>query len=103
MRLTGRHQRGRLLALAGLAAVSVSGAMGGHLAYRQASGANHAEAVPRLVAPGWHAIGALAELPLGQPVRRLVDDVAVVVLREADDALHVMADRCPKGRLPTAV
>lgn len=94
MRLTGRHRRGRLLALVGLTTVSLSGALGGHLAYRQASGANHAEAVPRLVAPGWHAIGALAELPVGRPVRRLVDDVAVVVLREADDALHALADRC---------
>ncbi|MGW6744984.1 Rieske 2Fe-2S domain-containing protein [Streptomyces sp. NPDC055025] len=92
MRLTGR--RGRLLALAGLACVSAGGALGGHLAYRQASGANHAEAVPRLVPPGWHAIGALAELPVGRPVRRLVDDIAVVVLREADDALHVLADHC---------
>ncbi|MFG1807625.1 Rieske 2Fe-2S domain-containing protein [Streptomyces sp. NPDC049040] len=94
LRLTGRHRRGRLLALAGLTTVSLSGALGGHLAYRQAAGANHAEAVPRLVAPGWHAIGALTELPVGQPVRRLVDDTAVVVVRQHDDELHVLADRC---------
>lgn len=94
MRLAGRPVRGRTLALAGLATVSVSGAVGGHLAYRQAAGANHAEAVSHLVGPGWHTVGALADIPVGQPVRRLLDDVALVIVREDEATLRVLADRC---------
>ncbi|MFF3619390.1 DUF2231 domain-containing protein [Streptomyces sp. NPDC002467] len=41
-RLRGRSTKGRLWALGGLAAVAVSGALGGHVAYRQAVGANPA-------------------------------------------------------------
>ncbi|GHE64809.1 hypothetical protein CP980_32415 [Streptomyces vinaceus] len=38
-RLQGRSAKGRLWSLGGLAAVAVSGALGGHVAYRQAVGA----------------------------------------------------------------
>ncbi|MEU9182333.1 DUF2231 domain-containing protein [Streptomyces sp. NPDC048550] len=41
-RLRGRSARGRLWALSGMAAVAVSGALGGHVAYRQAVGAHAA-------------------------------------------------------------
>ncbi|MFB6510432.1 DUF2231 domain-containing protein [Streptomyces virginiae] len=41
-RLRGRSAKGRLWALGGLAAVAVSGALGGHVAYRQAVGAHAA-------------------------------------------------------------
>ncbi|MFJ3519724.1 MULTISPECIES: DUF2231 domain-containing protein [unclassified Streptomyces] len=41
-RLRGRSARGRLWALSGMAAVGVSGALGGHVAYRQAVGAHAA-------------------------------------------------------------
>ena len=44
---------GRLLRLAGLAAVSASGLLGGHISFRLAGGANHAEEVPHLMEPGW--------------------------------------------------
>jgi nitrite reductase/ring-hydroxylating ferredoxin subunit len=93
-RLTGRPVRGRAYALAGLATVAAAGAVGGHMAYRQASGANHAESVPHLVPPGWHGVGALAELPEGRPVRRMVGEVAVAVVRGADDSVRALADRC---------
>ncbi|MBM9504207.1 Rieske 2Fe-2S domain-containing protein [Actinacidiphila acididurans] len=93
-RLTRRGLRGRLLALAGLCAVGAAGAVGGHLAYRQASGTNHAEAVPHLVPPGWHHAGPVAELPVGRPVRRMIGEVAVVVVRGAGDTFHVLADSC---------
>ncbi|MFF2306049.1 DUF2231 domain-containing protein [Streptomyces sp. NPDC058128] len=39
-RLCGRSAKGRLLALGGAAAVAVSGALGGHVAYRQAVGSH---------------------------------------------------------------
>ncbi len=93
-RCRGREARGKALGLAGLAAVSLGGALGGHLAYRQASGANHAEQVPHLVEPGWHEVGDLAGLPVGRAVRRQVGEVAVMVVREQDDTVHVLADRC---------
>ncbi|MFB7172072.1 DUF2231 domain-containing protein [Streptomyces sp. NPDC056254] len=41
-RLRGRPAKGRLWSWAGLAAVSVTGALGGHIAYRQAGGAHPA-------------------------------------------------------------
>ncbi|MCX4539086.1 DUF2231 domain-containing protein [Streptomyces sp. NBC_01565] len=39
-RLRGRSTKGRMWSLGGLAAVAVSGALGGHVAYRQAIGAH---------------------------------------------------------------
>ncbi|MFE9559970.1 DUF2231 domain-containing protein [Streptomyces sp. NPDC006487] len=41
-RFRGRSAKGRLWSLGGLAAVAVSGALGGHVAYRQAVGAHAA-------------------------------------------------------------
>ncbi|MFV0127118.1 Rieske 2Fe-2S domain-containing protein [Streptomyces sp. HMX112] len=93
-RSRGREGLGRVLGLAGLTAVSAGGALGGHMAYRQASGANHAEEVPHLVSPGWHPLGDLADFPAGRAVRRHVDDVAVLVVRESGDTVRVLADRC---------
>lgn len=44
-RTRGRFARERLFELAGLTGVSIGGAVGGHMAFRQAAGANHAERV----------------------------------------------------------
>jgi nitrite reductase/ring-hydroxylating ferredoxin subunit/uncharacterized membrane protein len=93
-RATGRTRAARTLGFLGLTAVGAGGMLGGHLAYRQAAGVNHAEAVPHLVTPGWHRIGAEDDFPPGLPVRRTVDDVPVMVLRETDGAIHTLADRC---------
>ncbi|MFE5211478.1 Rieske 2Fe-2S domain-containing protein [Streptomyces sp. NPDC056600] len=93
-RRSGRQGLGRGLAVAGLTAVSVGGALGGHLAYRQAAGANHAEQVPHLVRPGWHGLGGVSDLPIGQAVRRKVDDVPVMVVRVDEDTVRVLADQC---------
>jgi nitrite reductase/ring-hydroxylating ferredoxin subunit/uncharacterized membrane protein len=90
----GREGVGKALTLAGLSAVGAGGALGGHMAYRQASGANHAEEVPHLVSEGWHRVGPVAEFPAGRPVRRSVDDVPVLVLREPGGTVHALADRC---------
>jgi nitrite reductase/ring-hydroxylating ferredoxin subunit/uncharacterized membrane protein len=83
----------RLLRLAGLAAVSASGLLGGHISFRLAGGANHAEQVPHLVEPGWQHLMPAADLPEGKPVRRLLGEVPVVAVR-ADGAVRVLADRC---------
>ncbi|MET7732119.1 Rieske 2Fe-2S domain-containing protein [Streptomyces sp. NPDC005402] len=93
-RVTGRTRAGRALGFLGLMAVGTGGMLGGHLAYRQAAGANHAEAVPHIVTEGWHRIGAVDDFPPGLPVRRSVDDVPVMVLRQTDGTIHALADRC---------
>jgi nitrite reductase/ring-hydroxylating ferredoxin subunit/uncharacterized membrane protein len=93
-RLRGRNAAGRAYGLLGLTAVGVGGMLGGHLAYRQASGANHAEEVPHVVMEGWHRIGTVDEFPAGRPVRRSVDDVPVLVVRETGGTVHALADRC---------
>ncbi len=84
---------GRGLRLAGLAVVSASGLLGGHISFRLAGGANHAEEVPHLVKPGWQYLMTAADLPEGKPVRELLGEVPVVAIR-AGGVVHVLADRC---------
>jgi nitrite reductase/ring-hydroxylating ferredoxin subunit/uncharacterized membrane protein len=86
-------QLSRALRLAGLVTVSVSGLLGGHISFRLAGGANHAEEVPHLVEPGWHRLMASAALPEDKPVRQMVGEVPVVVIRSSG-TVYVLADRC---------
>jgi nitrite reductase/ring-hydroxylating ferredoxin subunit/uncharacterized membrane protein len=83
----------RALRYAGLLSVGVGGLLGGHLSFRQAGGANHAEAVPHLVEPGWHEVAAVDELPEGRPVRALLGEVPLLVVRQGEN-VSVLADRC---------
>jgi nitrite reductase/ring-hydroxylating ferredoxin subunit/uncharacterized membrane protein len=92
-RARGHRLKGRALGLAGLTVVGVGGYLGGHMAYRQGAGANHAEDVKNLVKPGWHALGPWSEVPDGKPVRRMVDDVPVFVYRTGQET-RVLADKC---------
>jgi nitrite reductase/ring-hydroxylating ferredoxin subunit/uncharacterized membrane protein len=89
----GGPRAGRLLRLAGLAAVSASGLLGGHISFHLAGGANHAEEVPHLVKPGWQHLMLASGLPEGKPVRQLLGEVPVVAVR-AGGTVHVLADRC---------
>jgi nitrite reductase/ring-hydroxylating ferredoxin subunit/uncharacterized membrane protein len=91
--LLTRGQRGRVLRLAGLACVAVSGLAGGHISFRLAGGANHAEQVPHLVEPGWQHLMPSADLPEAKPVRELLGEVPVVAVR-IDGMVYVLADRC---------
>ncbi|MGW2304622.1 Rieske 2Fe-2S domain-containing protein [Streptomyces sp. NPDC001809] len=99
-RVRGRAALGKALGFAGLTVVGLGGAIGGHLAYRQGSGVNHAASVPDLVGPGWHGIGKAEDLPLGRAVRRHVGDVAVLVVRESTGRVHVLADSCSHASGP---
>lgn len=92
-RLRGKPVRGRALGFAGLAAVTAGGYLGGHLSYRQAAGANHAEDVARTFPAGWQPVGALAEIPEGRFTARTVAGVDLVVLRRGQ-AIDVLAGRC---------
>ena len=93
-RARGRDALGRVLGFAGLTAVGGGAAIGGHLAYRQAAGANKAQSVPYLVEPGWHTLGPVGEFTVGEASRRMVGEVPVLVVRAAGDEFHVLADRC---------
>ncbi|MFE6054928.1 Rieske 2Fe-2S domain-containing protein [Kitasatospora sp. NPDC056446] len=89
-----RNLLGRALGFAGLAAVGTGAAIGGHLAHRQAAGANKAEPVAHLVEPGWHTLGLARDFTAGAAARRMIGEVPVLVVREAEDVFHVLADRC---------
>jgi hypothetical protein len=65
--VVGDETAARRLTAAGLAAsapaiaagavdLAAGGVLGGHISFRLAGGANHAEAVPHLVEPGWHRL-----------------------------------------------
>ncbi|MEV1082765.1 Rieske (2Fe-2S) protein [Streptomyces sp. NPDC050211] len=91
-----RGRSGRLLGFAGLTAATVGGYLGGHMAYRQAAGVNHSEAVPHLIDAGWHAVGDPEEFPRGSVVRRMVGEVPVLLVRDSDSPgeVHALAERC---------
>ncbi len=90
-RLRGRS--GKLLSYTGLVVVSAGGFLGGHMAYRQALGANHAEDVPHRVEPGWHSIGALAELPESTLEQRMLGEIPLVVFRQGTE-VSVLSGVC---------
>ncbi|MFJ2829148.1 Rieske 2Fe-2S domain-containing protein [Streptomyces sp. NPDC087263] len=89
-----RPMAGRVLGLGGLACAGVGGFVGGHLAYRQAAGANKTEPVPHLVEPGWHRLGPVSDLKPGKPERHLLGEVPLLVVRDEDGTVNVLADRC---------
>ena len=92
--LTARGPRaGRLLRLVGLAATSASRLLGGHISFRLAGGANHAEEVAHLVKPGWQHLMVAADLPEGKVVRQMLGEVPVAAVR-LNGAVHMLADRC---------
>ena len=92
--VTRARPASRALRLAGLAtAWRLPGLLGGHISFRLAGGANQAEPVPHLVEPGWHDLMPAAELPDRSPVKRLVGEVPVVVIRDGRK-VHVLAGRC---------
>ncbi|WP_245878437.1 Rieske 2Fe-2S domain-containing protein [Streptosporangium subroseum] len=92
-RLAGHDRHGRMLSFAGLGAAGMGGYLGGHLAYRQAAGANHAESVTHLVPLGWHDLCDITDLPDGRPVARRLGYIDLFVLR-IGNAVTVLADGC---------
>lgn len=90
-RRSGREGLGRALAFTGFGLVGFGGYLGGHLAYRQAVGANHAQAVLQRFPAGWQTLGPLDDLPEEEPVRRDVAGEALFVLRRGG-RVDVLAD-----------
>ena len=92
-RRNGSRGLGRALGWTGYSVAGLGSFLGGHLAYRQAAGANHAEFVPHVTPPGWHDIGVLDNLPDGKPTTRKLGDVSLIVLRRGE-GVSVLANRC---------
>jgi nitrite reductase/ring-hydroxylating ferredoxin subunit len=92
-RLRGRKSHGKALGAAGLVALFAGTYLGGHLAFRLAAGASHAESITHLGPLGWHDLCPLDELPDGWPVHRSLGYISLFVLRYGDD-VYVLADRC---------
>jgi nitrite reductase/ring-hydroxylating ferredoxin subunit/uncharacterized membrane protein len=107
VRSRGRTAGGKALGFAGLTALLTGGYLGGHLAFRQAAGANHAESVIHLTPLGWHDLCSVDDLPESWPVHRRLGYISLFVLRQGDD-IYVLADGCAhlggplhQGRLVT--
>ncbi|GAA1281655.1 hypothetical protein GCM10009609_52510 [Pseudonocardia aurantiaca] len=94
-----RGRSGRLLSLAGAAVSAVGATLGGHLAYHQSLGPNHADRVRDLAPHDWRSLGALTDLPDGTPVRREAGDVPVFVLRRGSE-VTALSDSCPHLAAP---
>ena len=102
-RLRGRSQ-GRLLSIAAGAASGAGALLGGHMGYRQAVGANHAEEIAHIGPENWQTLGPISEVPVGKPVKRTAGDVPVFVLRRTEeigrDAVRILSNRCPHLSAP---
>lgn len=92
-RTRGDHFAGRTLSLLGLTTMMAGSYLGGHLAFRQAVGANHSPPVTHLIPLGWHDLCALEELPDGWPVHRSLGYIDLFVLRLGDE-VRVLSDTC---------
>jgi nitrite reductase/ring-hydroxylating ferredoxin subunit/uncharacterized membrane protein len=92
-RAGGNRFRGKLWSYTGLVFVGVTGYLGGHLAFRQAAGVNHVEAIPHLFPDGWHDIGTFDDFPDGELTQRSIDGIELLVVRRGRH-VNVLANVC---------
>jgi nitrite reductase/ring-hydroxylating ferredoxin subunit len=92
-RLRGRHLQGKVFGFAGLAAAGAGGYLGGHLAFRQAAGVSHIADTVDLFPSGWQPIGRLDDLADGQPTKRTVGGVDLLVVRRGRH-VDVLTNKC---------
>jgi nitrite reductase/ring-hydroxylating ferredoxin subunit/uncharacterized membrane protein len=78
-RRKGGHTKGVALGMAGAAAATAGGFLGGHLAYRNGAGVDRTADEQGVT--DWTDVGALRDLPMREPVRRTVGGVDVVLYR----------------------
>jgi len=89
----GRDARGRgkLLAMAGMGAVSAGGWLGGHLSYAEGVGVDNT--VFEQYPSEWTAVIEDAQVLEGQPQRVEVEGTPLLVVRDGGE-VRVLADRC---------
>jgi nitrite reductase/ring-hydroxylating ferredoxin subunit len=92
-RSAGAHARGRALSFAGLGIAGTAAYLGGHLAFAQDAGANHAAAALPLVPRGWHRLDAVDAIAEGRLCSYTVGETPVVVYRDHDRFSALLA-RC---------
>ena len=92
-RMRGRALTGKAMSFAGLGAMTVGGYLGGHLVFRQAAGPNHTADTIDLFPSGWQPLGRLDALPDGQPTKRTIEGVDVLVVRRGQH-VDVLSNRC---------
>ena len=90
-RRRGSTGRGRAFALAGAAALTAGGFLGGHMSYTRGVGPNQTafDAGPS----DWTVVAEARQLEEGQPVAAVAGDTPVLLLRRGDD-VHALHDRC---------
>jgi len=87
----GARGRGKLLAMAGMGAVSAGGWLGGHLSYAEGVGVDNT--VFEQYPSDWTAVVEDAQLLEGQPQQVEVEGVPLLVVRDGGE-VRVLADRC---------
>ncbi|MFC3994153.1 Rieske 2Fe-2S domain-containing protein [Actinoplanes siamensis] len=92
-RLRGRTTRGKALGYAGLTVAGLGAYLGGHLAYAQGAGTNHAAADVDRLPEDWTEVCSLASVPEQRPVVRLAGDVPVLLYR-IGDKVSALVERC---------
>jgi nitrite reductase/ring-hydroxylating ferredoxin subunit/uncharacterized membrane protein len=90
-RRRGHRARGVALGLAGAAAATAGGFLGGHLAYRRAAGVSRAAAAPALA--DWTEIQTEGALTHDQPTLAHVDGEPLAAA-QGDDGPVALFDRC---------
>jgi nitrite reductase/ring-hydroxylating ferredoxin subunit/uncharacterized membrane protein len=90
-RRRGSLTRGKVFAAAGAGALAVGGYLGGHLSYTRGIGPNQTafDSAPR----DWSTVIDSSDLAAGVPMRVVVEDTPVFILRHGD-GLHALHDRC---------
>jgi nitrite reductase/ring-hydroxylating ferredoxin subunit/uncharacterized membrane protein len=91
-RARGRRGAGTGLGLLGTAVIGASSTIGGHLAYRNALGANHEAAAADTAPSDWTDIGT-DDLPEGKPVLRDAAGTPVLLVRTGP-SIEAISDRC---------
>ena len=90
-RRKGNHGRGKVLGLAGGSALGAGGYLGAHLSFARGVGPN--QTVFDEGPEEWTAAAATGELDEGTPLRVVVEDTPVLLLKHAD-GVHALHDRC---------
>jgi nitrite reductase/ring-hydroxylating ferredoxin subunit/uncharacterized membrane protein len=88
-RARGRHLRGALLGLGGIAVATVGGYLGGHLVFAQRAGVD--VEVPLVDGDDWHDVGAYDDLVPDQPIGVDIGDARVVVVRHQTEVFALAA------------